>query len=385
MNAGIETDPVVLPGVRLGVLIGEGVFARVYEGWLDSGERVAVKVLWSSDPGAERRFLREIQVLRALPKSRHVVGYRGNGRSSDGRPWLAMEYVDGFTLAAAIAAGEPLTEEKACRLMLQICQSLGGLHRLGIAHRDIKPENIMIADGGRVVKLLDFGLVSDAQGLLRLFEQQQILPGNEFADDIDHGVLAGTPEYMAPEQITDAHLGDPAEHKLDTTGDVFSLGVLFYQLLCGHTPYPFLLAEGDESSYKAQLLAYLERRREATDDELPEILAVTPALWSVLRKALRSDPKRRQGDSTALYDDIARYVTSGDGVDDGDVDFSSTLATDLRVVEGLLAERALALQSEAPRRTPPPPEPSPSGFKMALLGVGIAVSVWLLVLLAGLF
>jgi serine/threonine protein kinase len=385
MNARIETDPVVLPGVRLGVLIGEGVFARVYEGWLDSGERVAVKLLWSSDPGAERRFLREIQVLRALPKSRHVVGYRGHGRSSDGRPWLAMEYVDGFTLAAAIAAGEPLAEEKACRLMLQICQSLGGLHRLGIAHRDIKPENIMIADGGRVVKLLDFGLVSDAQGLLRLFEQQQILPGNEFADDIDHGVLAGTPEYMAPEQITDAHLGDPAEHKLDTTGDVFSLGVLFYQLLCGHTPYPFLLAEGDESSYKAQLLAYLERRREATDDELPEILAVTPALWSVLRKALRSDPKRRQGDSIALYDDIARYVTSGDGVDDGDVDFSSTLATDLRVVDRLLAERALALQSEAPRGTPARAEPSPSGFKMALLGVGIAVSVWLLVLLAGLF
>jgi hypothetical protein len=67
------------------------------------------------------------------------------------------------------------------------------------------------------------------------------------------------------------------------------------------------------------------------------------------------------------------------------VDFSSTLATDLRVVDRLLAERALALQSEAPRGTPARAEPSPSGFKMALLGVGIAVSVWLLVLLAGLF
>jgi len=385
MNANAETDPVLLTGARLGVLIGEGVFARVYEGWLDSGERVAVKVLRSKDYAVERRFLREIQVSRALPKSRHVVGYRSHGRTADGRPWLAMEYVDGFTLGAAINPGEPVGEERACRLMLQICQSFGGLHRLGIAHRDIKPENIMIAEGGRVVKLLDFGLVSDAQGLLRLFEQERILPGNEFADDIDHGVLAGTPEYMAPEQISDAHVGDPAEHKLDTTGDVFSLGVLFYQLLSGHTPYPFVLIEGDESSHKAQLMAYFDHRLAATDRALPEIDGVKPALWSVLVKALRSDPKLRQGDSSALYDDIARYFTSGEGIGD-DVDFSSTLATDLKVVEHLLVEHARAVQLQAPRRLPPPrPASEQSGLKMALLGVGVAVSVWLLVLLAGLF
>ena len=164
MDLAVESGSILPGGVRLGRLLGEGAFARVYEAWLDSGDRVAVKVLRRREVEAERRFLREIQVSRALPSSQHVVGYRAHGSTADGRLWLAMECVDGFTLSAVMWPDNPLSVRKACGLMLQLCESFGGLHRLGIAHRDIKPANIMLADGGRTVKLMDFGLVSDAQG-----------------------------------------------------------------------------------------------------------------------------------------------------------------------------------------------------------------------------
>ena len=85
---------------------------------------------------------------------------------------------------------------------------------------------------------------------------------------------------------------------------------------------------------------YFDRRLTARDDDLPAISGLNPALWSVIAKALRSEPKMRQGDSSALYDDIARYFTSGEGVDDGGIDFSNTLATDMLVMDRLLAERA---------------------------------------------
>ena len=129
---------------------------------------------------------------------------------------------------------------------------------------------------------------------------------------------------------------------------------------------------------------YFNRRLAARDDDLPAISGLNRALWSVIAKALRSEPKMRQGDSSALYDDIARYFTSGEGVDDDDIDFSNTLATDMSVVDRLLAERATPVQPEPLAATSVKHPPGGSGLKMALLGVGVALSVWLLVLLAGL-
>ena len=379
MAAAVETGSTLPGGVRVGRLVGEGVFAQVFDGWLPSGDRVAVKVLRRRDKQAQRRFNREIQVQRALPPSPHVVGYRAHGTTEDGRPWLAMEYVDGFTLSKVFDQGRPMTPSQACTLMLQLCDSFGGLHRLGLAHRDIKPANVMITFKGRIVKLMDFGLVRDAQGLLRLFETEDILEGREFADDIDHGMLAGTPEYMAPEQITDPSLPEGAAGRTDTTADVYSLGVIFYQLLAAKKPFPFVVTATTEREYQKEVMSYLRSRLWTDDSALMPIPGLSEALWSVVAKALRREPKLRQGDATALHADIKRFVETGQGVPK-DIDESRTLAVDTAGLESLIEgepSRVMPKRSEertmlesAPRRRVSPV--AWAALAAALAGVGAA-------------
>ncbi len=326
---------VTLPGgYRVGEELGSGAFAQVYRATDSTGQPVAVKIATRVDEQATRRFYREIKVARALPPNPHCVAFRGAGETSDGRPWLAMEYVDGFTLSAVVAAGKPVPERAACALMIQLCEGFGGLHKLGLAHRDIKPDNIMITSDRRSVKLLDFGLVQDSQGLLRLFEEEDILQGRDFADDLDRGMIAGTPEYMAPEAISDPKLDDPTKQRTDTTADVYSLGVIFYQLLTGRKPFPFDTKAKDFKRYQKEVLAYLARRLKQVDEDLRRPPEINPALWTVIAKALRREPKLRQGDARVLLQDVERYAQTGAGIPE-DEDVSATMAMDMSSIPGL--------------------------------------------------
>ncbi len=339
----------VLPGgFALLREIGTGAYATVYEGVGPDGQKVAIKLLTSSHELAELRFNREIKVMKALPENPYVVQYVADGQAEDGRPFIVMEYVKGFTLGRLLRSGRRLTESAACKLMMQLCDAFSELHKLGLSHGDIKPDNIMLSkdetraakgDGGfapsdvvhlaqversgMTMKLLDFGQVRDAQGLLKLLEDERILQGGEFGVDPDIGVVAGTPEYVSPEQVRDAMRADEEEPETDTASDVFGLGVIFYELLSGDVPWPFNPSEEEGPRYQAEARAYLEER--SRGPETPgSPSGASPALWSVIARALHSDPKRRQGEARALYQDIDRYDRYGVGVP-GDLDNEETV------------------------------------------------------------
>ena len=341
-----EAGSRVLPGgYTVGATIDTGSFARVFHGQTADGRAVAIKVLKSEHAQARKRFAREIKVMQAMPENPHVVQYIDHGETSDGTPFIVLEYLDGITLGKLLHSGVRLTESAACALMFQLCDSFGGLHRLGVTHGDIKPNNIMLSwsDGvdpkelmaseiihigtfersGFHITLLDFGLVRDAQGLLRLFEEHNFLPGHDFEEDIDAGMLTGTPEYIAPEQVADARHGDPALTRTDTPSDVFGLGVIFFELLSGRSPWPFRPNAVNAEQYKQQTKAYLDERVGTTEPPV-QLSNIAPALWSIIARALHPDPKLRQGDAKTLAADIRRYVRYGVGIP-ADLDQEETI------------------------------------------------------------
>lgn len=308
--------------------VGAGKFAWVYEARASQGgpsaPRVAVKLLYRDDVQAVRRFHRETKVMRELPPHPNCVAYKGHG-AVDKRPWVAMEFVDGFTLSAVLRSGRPIPERAACTLMAQLCDGFEGLHRLGLTHRDITPDNIMITQADRQVKLMDFGLVQDSQGLLQLYEQVDILDGKDFLDDLDAGLIAGTPEFMAPEQILDPHERDRARQKTDTTADVFALGTIFYQLLSGTQLFPYERGARGASGKQA-LINYLDWRVRMRDEDIACPPSVGAELWSIVRKSLAREPKQRQRDAMELGADVRFFLETGQGVLEDDL--SATIATE---------------------------------------------------------
>ncbi|MCA9518684.1 MAG: serine/threonine protein kinase [Myxococcales bacterium] len=346
-------------------LVGAGKFAWVYEAHDDGkAHRAAVKVLYRRDTQGERRFHREIKVMRELPRHPNVVGYLAHGSLGDGTPYVALEYVDGFTLQSVLQSGRRLPERTACTLMSQVCEGFRELHKLGLTHRDITPDNIMVTHQGRQVKIMDFGLVQDSQGILKLFEERDVLAGHDFADNLDKGLIAGTPEYMAPEQITDPQSKDRERQETDTTADVFALSCLFYQLLNGEQLFPWAVGSGGASG-KQGLVNYLRYRQAWTDADLrcPEWLDAE--LWSILRKGLARDPKQRQRTAQELGDDVRFYLETGQGVLEDDLSETLSQPVDPERLRSLIMttgdfQNIRSLAGHAPEaETIPDPMPPP--------------------------
>ena len=197
--------------------IGEGGMATVYRGIQRSLNRpVAIKVLsaeLSDNPSIIKRFKRESLIIAQLnhPNIIHVID---KGTTSSGRPVFIMEFVEGQTLSEIIADGI-LTFNRKIDLLIQVCKGLGYAHKLGVIHRDIKPANILI-DGEGNARLLDFGIAS-------FFKDKQS------GDDKETKLVMGTESYMAPEQ----KLGISETSELS---DIYSLGVVIYELLSGQLP-----------------------------------------------------------------------------------------------------------------------------------------------------
>jgi serine/threonine-protein kinase len=316
MSTGLSVTPrrylsqILTGGRRLDRIVGLGGFAAVYHARCFDGSEAAVKILLSRAKQAVKRFRREIKVMQSLPASPMLVRYVDQGLTEDGRQFLVMEHVDGPTLAQAMRTRPTLPVDEAAVVLYQIALALEALHRFGIVHRDVKPSNVLLAPNG-LVKLFDFGLVLDAEGMLRLFEEEDILEGVDFAEDIERGAVAGTPEYMAPEQFTSAlGGGSPAGHLTPAT-DVFSVGVILYRLLTGKLPLPLERGKGPLTT-KA-VLAYLRQRSRAIDGKLERPEHVDRALWSIATRALATDPAERQPNSKALSSELFGYLVLGTG------------------------------------------------------------------------
>jgi serine/threonine-protein kinase len=207
--------------------LGSGGMGKVYKAMQSPLDRiVALKVLNpkynnEKDPGFERRFFLEAALTAKLhhPNTITVHDY---GRTEDGMLFIAMEFVEGETLQQMLQKEKTLPWARALNIAGQICRSLREAHKLGVIHRDLKPANVMVLHeetGSDLVKVLDFGLVKPFL--------PDALPKLE-PDLTQAGVLLGSPLYMAPES---------ARSEADPRADIYSLGVLLFQVICGRPPF----------------------------------------------------------------------------------------------------------------------------------------------------
>ncbi len=255
------------------------------------GREVALKFLASAsqaDPERRARLLTEARAASALRSSNIAAIYDiGEYQGSD---FLVMEYVEGDVLTARIANG-PLPVRDAVDIASQVADALTEAHGRGIVHRDIKSANIIVTARGQV-KVLDFGLAKFVQH-----------PGGNASVDaaltIGHDTLAGTVlgtvSYMAPEQA----LGRPA----DPRSDLFSLGVVFYEMLAGRLPF-----QGKSFGEVVDAILHQQPAALARFN-----YAVTPDVDSVVRRALEKSPDMRYQDARSFYVDLTRLRTVIDG------------------------------------------------------------------------
>jgi serine/threonine-protein kinase len=213
------------------------------------------------------RFLREAQAVARL-RGEHLARVHDVGQLEDGVPYMVIEYVEGKEIAAVLRNRGPLPVEEAALYALQTCEALAEAHRHGIVHRDIKPQNLFLStgtDGAPSIKVLDFGVAKTADDLTMT------------------GVLLGSPRYMSPEQVR-------ASHTVDARADLWSVGVVLYEMLTGVVPFD---APG-------QILIFTliaERAAAAPSSHRPELPA---ALDAVVLRCLEKDRDHRYPDVAAL-------------------------------------------------------------------------------------
>ncbi|WP_437758139.1 serine/threonine-protein kinase [Sorangium sp. So ce1389] len=210
---------------RVEQIVGAGAMGTIVAAWhLELDQRVAMKFLHS--PGAEggdptERFRREARALARI-KSEHVARVLDVGSLPGNMPYMVMEFLEGNNLADEIRARGPLPPMEAVGYVLEAIEAMAEAHAAGIVHRDLKPANLFLArrpDGGRILKVLDFGI---SKALLGITRDELSLTKT--------ATLLGSPLYMSPEQVRSAR-------DVDARADIWSLGVIIYEMLTGRTPY----------------------------------------------------------------------------------------------------------------------------------------------------
>jgi tetratricopeptide (TPR) repeat protein len=256
----LETGTVLGGRYEILAMLGQGGMGAVYKARDRELDRlVALKVIrpeLTTNPEILKRFKQELILARQVTH-RNVIRIFDLGQA-DGFKFITMEYLEGQDLRAVLKERGKLPPEEAARIILQILRALEVAHGEGVVHRDLKPQNIMLDANGRAY-VMDFGIARSAY-----------LPGMT-----QTGALVGTPEYMSPEQAKG--------EALDERSDLFSLGVIFYELIVGKSAY-----------YSETPLATLWRRMQDKAQPLSEVDPTVPqAVSDVVAKALEIDPKDR--------------------------------------------------------------------------------------------
>ena len=270
MRASLSIPRVLDGKYRLEQLLGRGGMGAVYRGRDMRLDRlVAVKVVrveLLGDGDARRRFKREAQIVARLQHPAIVAVY-DYGSLPDSSAYLVMELIKGEDLRHALVREGRLEPSRATRILTTVCGAIEAAHRQGVLHRDLKPENILLPGDGTEAKVLDFGVA-------KIVDRDEGNPGPAESQTVltVEGTIVGTPAYMAPEQLRGL--------VPDARTDVFSLGVIAYEMLTGRLPF-------GRGSLAEVILAQSRGVPQDGIDALP------PALARAIRMALEPDPDRR--------------------------------------------------------------------------------------------
>ena len=312
-------DPDLSPGVEVGSFVieelhREGGFASLYRAArVGSGEPVALKILHRhlvADSTALERFQREAETINQL-RHPHIVRVLESGEVSAGRPFIAMEWLEGRNLQEELAARGPLSLTEGLALMEDLCSALSAAHARGIVHRDLKAQNVMVCKraDGFTVKVVDFGMA-------KLLDSDRSNREATVSSEV-----VGTPLNMAPEQI----LGQPVDERTD----IYALGLLLHQILTGGLPFCGSTAVETE-----------ELHLQAPIPRISEQVAAPPALDGVLANSLDKAKSRRYPSVEEFLIDLRVAVASPRTA-------AETLATmvgvyvQARVADGLTADELL--------------------------------------------
>lgn len=287
---------------RLISLLGRGGMGEVWLANRQDGQfeqKVAIKLLKRGidSEGVRRRFLQERQVLARLDHP-HIARLLDGGTTADGRPYFVMELVQGEPITGYCRKRSPPLDVRL-GLIATCAEAVAAAHRSLVVHRDIKPSNVLVDAEGRI-KLLDFGIA-------KVLSEDEATPGAHPSTRIDERVL--TPTYAAPEQI----LGEP----ITTATDVYSLGVVLYELLTGAPPHE------RKTNSAAQLASQVEH--ETIEKPSRAVLTGAPLeslrdarrlskqlvgdVDAIAQKALRREPERRYAGAGEMGDDLRRHLS----------------------------------------------------------------------------
>jgi tRNA A-37 threonylcarbamoyl transferase component Bud32/tetratricopeptide (TPR) repeat protein len=288
--------------------IGQGAMGAVYKALhMHFDEVRALKVIaagLSSDKTFVKRFEQEAVLARKLHHP-NAVRVDDIDETEDGQPFIVMEYIEGKNLRKAISTEGPMAPPRVCSIIRQVASALDAAHHLGIVHRDIKPENIVLIQSPKkdVAKVLDFGIA----------KLKESLSGTTATSVTDTGMVVGTPPYMSPEQA----MAVPGK-ELDGRSDIYSLGIVMYQMLTdelpikGETALQIVLAHIQTPPVPIQTARAGVR--------IPEPLA------HLVMKCLEKKPDDRPASGQAIIEELKKWEEERHGEEEGQTLLPATKA-----------------------------------------------------------